>query len=356
MLTVDVDEVVLPVYAGHLYGNGVLLPPLLGPGTFAADPASGTVVIPPGAVAGAVFIPERAGGFCCGLDGRDGPNLACAGCGQPVATRVDDCSLWQEVRFEPDAVRHVRTARDSPADAGGASLHWSSVADPNVDDLPGPAWHAEPGAWCPRWELSAGAVLAHVVAAAEGRPVGVPDGLLTTMLVPALRNLVPGSGSVPATPAAPAMPGAPGLRGPDVRADAPVEVPSAPDLPILAVAGPGLPDADPGPRRRIDLVPRHPRTGQAWQPPSGGRAVPVETDVWRYLAFGRHTAMPWWPASGNLPDGVARDHPQPARPTRPFRPGWQVFLATFARLPEAREPHLAALAERVRRRPYAYFP
>lgn len=32
-----------------------------------------------------------------GVDGSDGLNLACEQCGQPVATRIDDCSYWQAV-------------------------------------------------------------------------------------------------------------------------------------------------------------------------------------------------------------------------------------------------------------------
>jgi hypothetical protein len=52
-------------------------------------------VIAPGDIRGTVFVPERSGGGRCGPDGRDGRNLACAQCGRPVATRIDDCSLWQ---------------------------------------------------------------------------------------------------------------------------------------------------------------------------------------------------------------------------------------------------------------------
>ena len=41
---------------------------------------------------------------CCGSDGMDGPNRACA-CGAVVATEWSDCWTQAEVRFLPDAVR-----------------------------------------------------------------------------------------------------------------------------------------------------------------------------------------------------------------------------------------------------------
>lgn len=53
---------------------------------------------------------DKVGGCCCGWDGRCGPNLACARCDRPVATRVDDCGFWQVVWLEPDAVRPVAVA------------------------------------------------------------------------------------------------------------------------------------------------------------------------------------------------------------------------------------------------------
>jgi hypothetical protein len=73
----------------------------------ASDGMSGTVVIAPGDTRGTVLIPEKADGYCCGLDWGDGPNMACEACGQPVANRIDDCSLWQAVWLAPDAVRRL---------------------------------------------------------------------------------------------------------------------------------------------------------------------------------------------------------------------------------------------------------
>lgn len=41
---------------------------------------------------------------CCGSDGCDGPNRACACCGAMVATEWSDCWTQAEVRFLPEAV------------------------------------------------------------------------------------------------------------------------------------------------------------------------------------------------------------------------------------------------------------
>lgn len=43
---------------------------------------------------------------CCALDGHDGPNQVCAGCGAEVATLKNDCWVGRTtLRFEPAAVR-----------------------------------------------------------------------------------------------------------------------------------------------------------------------------------------------------------------------------------------------------------
>ena len=47
-----------------------------------------------------VEIDGRSAG-CCGLDGCDGPNQACATCGAEVATARTDCWTAKEVRFLP---------------------------------------------------------------------------------------------------------------------------------------------------------------------------------------------------------------------------------------------------------------
>ncbi|SHM98374.1 hypothetical protein [Actinacidiphila paucisporea] len=72
-----------------------------------SDGAPGAVVIAPGDIRGTRLIPEKRGGACCGLDGADGPNVACLACGSAMATRIDDCSLWQAVWLAPGAVRSL---------------------------------------------------------------------------------------------------------------------------------------------------------------------------------------------------------------------------------------------------------
>ncbi len=139
-LTTPLSQVALPTHAHQTYGNGIQLPVLMEPGTFAVDPepwgpprrtweeidpdeatargiyapvyalsdaAPGAIVIAPGDARGTLLIPEKGGGNCCGLDGADGPNMACEACGLAVASRIDDCSLWQAVWLAPDAVRRL---------------------------------------------------------------------------------------------------------------------------------------------------------------------------------------------------------------------------------------------------------
>lgn len=139
-LTAPLSQVALPVHARQKYGNGLQLPVLMESGTFAVEPepwgppwrrweeidpneaaargiyapvpalsegTAGAVVISPGDTRGTVLIPEKRGAACCGFDGSDGPNMACAACGLPVASRIDDCSLWQAVWLAPDAVRRL---------------------------------------------------------------------------------------------------------------------------------------------------------------------------------------------------------------------------------------------------------
>ncbi|MGP3989647.1 hypothetical protein [Streptomyces sp. 3N207] len=337
-LTAAVSRVALPVHAHQSYGHE-LLPALLESGTYAVDPepsgppwrlwseigpeeaeargvfapvpalsfgAPGAVVVAPGDTHGTVPIPERCDGYCIGLDGRDGPNLACAQCGQPVATRIDDCSLWQSVRLAPDAVR--RATADVPARpiADWAALVAEGRSTPPI---------APSGAWNPRWEAAVGAALAHLLAASAGRAVAVPEGLAAHIFGRALDALLP--------------------PGPPARS--------------VTLAGPGLPGPDPA--AAIALVPQHPQTGNAWQPPASVEVAPLAADVWMHLAFPRG---PLIPATGGLPAGVLRDDPPPMHPWSVFRPDPDVFLHTLARLPTVREPWLRRLYDRVRARPYGW--
>ncbi|MFD5871376.1 hypothetical protein [Streptomyces sp. NPDC060322] len=132
-LTIPLAQVALP-HAHQTFGNGVRLPVLMDPGTFAVEPepwgppwrrweevdpdeaaargihaplpalsdgAPGAVAIAPGDARDTVLIPEKGGGCYCGLGWGDGPNMACEACGLPVGSRIDDCSVWQVVWFAP---------------------------------------------------------------------------------------------------------------------------------------------------------------------------------------------------------------------------------------------------------------
>ncbi|WP_431683654.1 hypothetical protein [Kitasatospora sp. KL5] len=327
-LTASVSRVAFPVYGRNTYGNGHAVPVLMESGTYAVDPepfgppwrkwgdideseaeargvyapvrslsfgTPGPVFLAPGDVHGTVLIPERNEGLCCGLDGRDGPNLACARCGHPVATRVDDCSLWQLAWLEPSAVRCVPTGPARPI------ADWQTLAAERRSTPPVEA----NGGWSPRWEATVAVTLAHLVAASGGSPVSVPDGPVADTFRRHLDHLLP--------------PGPPAKHA--------------------ALAGPGLPTPDPAPD--IALVPQHPQTGEPWEPPSGATAVPLAANVWMHLAF--HNERRLVPATGTLPHGVERDDPLPPHPARPLRPVHQVFLDTLARLPAVRQPWLRAV-------------
>ncbi|MHA5053647.1 hypothetical protein [Streptomyces sp. SD15] len=338
VLTAPVSQTALPDHAHHKYGHQ-LLPALMEPGTYAVDPepfgppwrpwseigvdgaeargvfapvrslsfgAPGAIVVAPGDTRGTVLIPEHCGGYCMGLDGSEGPNLACAQCGQAVATRIDDCSLWQAVWLAPHAVR--RLLADGPA---RRTADWETSAQEGQGTPP-----VEPsGAWSPRWEAAAGAALAHLLAASADAPVAVPDGLVADTFGRALDALLP--------------------PGPPVKK--------------MALAGPGL--SAPGPAPDIALVPRHPQTGKAWQPSGTAVAVPLAVDVWMHLAFHRER-LPV-PVAGGMPDGVFRDDPLPPRPWGLFQPDLRVFLHTLARLPDVRQPWLRGIHDRVKDRPYS---
>ncbi|MEV6953010.1 hypothetical protein [Streptomyces sp. NPDC051183] len=340
VLTAPVSRIALPVQAHQRYGHE-MLPSLMEPGTYAVDPepfgpprrlwdevgveeaeargvfapvhalsfgAPGASVVAPGDTCGTVLIPDRCDGYCMGLDGRDGPNLACAQCGQPVATRIDDCALWQAVWLDPHAVRCL--SADAPA---GPTADWRALAQEGHGTPP----IEPPGAWSPRWEAAVGEALAHLLAASAGGRPAVPGGLVADTFGRALDALLPPS-------------------------------PWAPTRQV-ALAGPGLPVPDPAPD--IALVPRHPRTGEAWPLSRAADIVPLAADVWMHLAFPTD-GLPF-PATGGMPDGVLRDDPLPMYPWRVFRPDARVFLHTLARLPAVRQPWLRHIYDQVREFPYA---
>ncbi|MEU9576397.1 hypothetical protein [Streptomyces chilikensis] len=341
-LTAPLSQVVLPDHAHQKYGNAIQLPVLMEPGTFAvelepsgppwrrweeidpdelaargihapvhvlSDGAPGAIVIAPGDVRGTVLIPEKCGGYCCGLDGADGSNLACEACGLPVASRIDDCSLWQAVWLAPDAVRRLPVDGADVAPISWAELVAEGRSAPPLEPITswdGPRlglnhWWS----WSPRWEAAAGRALAHLLTASEGRPVTVPGGLTGEMFQRVLDALLP--------------------AGPPVRR--------------AVMAGPRLPapDAD----ADILLVPVHPQTGETWAASSqavSASLVPLPFGVWLWLAFPEpHLPAP---ASGVMPAGVLRDDPPAPHPCSLFRPDPGVFWHTLVRLPAVRSPWL----------------
>ncbi|MFE5485921.1 hypothetical protein [Streptomyces sp. NPDC056527] len=350
-LTASLSQVALPAHAHQKYGNGLQLPVLMESGTFAVDPepwgppwrrweeigpdeavargvhapvyalsdgAPGAIVIAPGDTRDTRLIPERRGGACCGLDGADGPNMACEACGLPVATRIDDCSLWQAVWLAPDRVRRL------PVDiADTGPLSWAelmAVAKGTPPFEPVTTWGSPAGShrlwsWSPQWEAAAGRALAHLLVASEGRPVTVPDGLIGDVFQGAIDDLLP--------------------AGPSARR--------------AVLAGPGRPAPDEG--ADILLVPTHPQTGQVWDPADseapGASAylVPLPVGVWLWLVS-PEPDLPV-PRSGGRPDGVLRDDfdPPTSRPDHVFRVDAGAFRHTLVRLPAVRSSWLLKILE-----------
>ncbi len=134
-VTSELSEVSFPERALEHGGEG-WAPPRIGPGTFARDPAPfgppfrptsedprvlasagpvGTVLVHPGDVRELRPHPDRRRlNGCCRLDGCDGPNLVCAGCGAEIATEQSDCWVsWHDIRLEPAAVGSGATADTS---------------------------------------------------------------------------------------------------------------------------------------------------------------------------------------------------------------------------------------------------
>ncbi|MGW4895257.1 hypothetical protein ACWEQL_23750 [Kitasatospora sp. NPDC004240] len=348
-LTTPLSPVALPLHARQAFGNGLQLPVLMEPGTFAVDPepwgppwrrweeippdeaaargfhapvhalsygTSGGIVVAPGDTRGTLLIPGRRGGACCGLDGGDGPNTACASCGLPVATRIDDCSRWQATWLAPDAVRRLPTGS---ADADTAPLTWADLmaqrkGTPPVEPIA--TWGSPAGtgewSWSPQWVAAAGLALAHLLVASEGRPVTVPDGLVTEVFQHALDGLLP--------------------TGPPARR--------------AVLAGPGRPAPDGG--ADILLVPTHPQTGEPWAPAGTSdppHLVPLPVGVWLWMAF-PEPDLPV-PTSGGIPDWVLRDDVPAQRADHPLRIDGVEFRYALARQPAVRSPWLRAILERL---------
>ncbi|HEY3480123.1 MAG TPA: hypothetical protein VGL02_14595 [Streptomyces sp.] len=349
-LTVPLGQVALPVHARQVYGNGAQLPVLMESGTFAVDPdpwggpwrmwdevgpgeaeargvygrvwalsdgAAGAIVIAPGDVHGTRLVPETGGGACCGLDGADGPNMACTGCDLPVAARVDDCSLWQAVRLSADAVRRVPAGGADVAPLSSAELVAEAEPTPLVEPIGTWGGRIRRGhywSWSPRWTAAAGRALAHLLVASQGQPVEIPYGVTAEVFQRALDALLP---------AAP-----PGRRA--------------------VLAGPGLPSPDAS--ADILLVPVHPRTGETWTPDDMAAAacpVPLPLGVWlRLVSPQPHRPIP---AVGGMPRDVLRDDPLPPHPPYPFRVDRGTFQHTLVRLEAVRSPWMRPILERLGR-------
>ncbi|WP_329380293.1 hypothetical protein OG625_14620 [Streptomyces sp. NBC_01351] len=335
-LTAPVARRALPVHTGYA-GWEELHPPLMDPATYAVDPRPsgppwrlwdevgeeaaaaqgihapvysvsfgprGRIAIAPGDSRNMVLIPEKCAGYCRGVDGRDGPNLACEGCGSAVATRTDDCGLWQAVWLEPDAVRRVPSGLPAAPPPGWDDLLSAPERIPPVEP---------DGSWSRRWEAAVGVALAHLLVASEGRPVVLPAGPVAELLGDAVARAL--------------------AAGPPALS--------------VALAGPGV--TPPGPAAAdILLVPRHPLTGEPWRPPSGAaEVVPLDTGVWAYLALPGETSP--MPATGTLPEGVLRDdYPLPPLPWRRFEVHHKAVTGTLVQLPAVRRPWLRAYYDRHR--------
>ncbi|MHC3424407.1 hypothetical protein [Streptomyces sp. DT18] len=326
-LSVPLARVALPPHARAAWGDGAHgLPVAMAAGTYAVDPlpsgppwrtwreagaeeaarrgayapvealsygSPGHLVLAPGDVRGTAFLPGRHGGGCCGIDGSRGPNLACAACGLPVGARVDDCSVWQAVRFDPEAVRSVTTPG-----VGDAPTEWDRPLFTREEN--GLARRA-------RVEVGLGDALAHVLAASGGAPLALPPGPVTDSLGPVLAALLP----------------------------------APPPTRTLALAGPGLPvpDAD------VVLVPSHEVTGELWPTTATGTLVPLDEPAWRYLVRLRPPLRA--PARGRfLPEAPERSPrsyeffpPEPCRFT---------LRTALTRLPAVREPWLRSVHEKPR--------
>ncbi|MFJ4988843.1 hypothetical protein ACIP9H_34205 [Streptomyces sp. NPDC088732] len=286
----------LPIHLADTHWE-TLHPPLLESGSYAVDPAlyalSDTVILAPGDMRGTRLILERADGYCMGIDGRDGPNLACLGCDLPVATRMDDCGYWQLVQLEPQAVVRLPGPPERPV------MDWAEL----------PSAGALENRLSEFRDIPAGVALARVVVAAGGMPVEVAPGPVDELLGRALGALLPaGEGAK-----------------------------------RLDLAGPGFGE----PAADLVLVPVHPQTGEVWQPGGDALPVPMDAGLWAELAFPPYRTR--LPAVGGLPAGVERDDPLPPHPSYLFQPSGKAFQYTLARMPAAREPWLRESYDRAAR-------
>nr|WP_308107731.1 hypothetical protein [Streptomyces antimicrobicus] len=242
-----------------------------------------------------------------------------------MASRIDDCSLWQAMWLAPDAVR-----RHPAGEAAVAPLSWTELMAEGKGTppyAPIAAWASRTAvghwsnyswSWSPQWVAAAGQALAHLLVASQGQPVIVPDGLVGEVFQRTLDAMLP----------------------------------ARPQARRAVLAGPGRPAPDEG--ADILLVPSHPRTGEVWAPDaSAAYLVPLPFGVWLRMLL-PESGLPGpapLPVSGGLPDGVLRDDfDWPAcRPRHTFEVDWAVFQHTLVRLPAVRSPWLRDVVESFRR-------
>ncbi|MBM7861299.1 hypothetical protein [Lentzea nigeriaca] len=78
--------------AGDHLASHRIADPRVAQGTYAINYNATLFILHPDDVPGTALHPDRRRrNGCCGLDGQDGPNLVCAGCGAEVATKESDC-------------------------------------------------------------------------------------------------------------------------------------------------------------------------------------------------------------------------------------------------------------------------
>jgi len=130
VVTAEVSEVPYPDGEVVVLEERAEAPPRVRQGTFAVAPEPfgppyeplpdrpqvlvsagprATILVHPDDVVGLRHHPDpsRLNG-CCRLDGADGLNLVCGGCGAEIATEVSDCwASWHDLRLHPDAVAVV---------------------------------------------------------------------------------------------------------------------------------------------------------------------------------------------------------------------------------------------------------
>ncbi|WP_306367517.1 hypothetical protein [Nocardiopsis sp. CC223A] len=225
-----------------------------------------------------------------------------------VGARIDDCSLWQSVRLEADAVRRVGGDSECPGwEEALAAARWEKAPGGPWPERPLELWNRAV-AYEGVWEAAAGVALARLVAVAAGVRM-VWEGPLSVLFSAAWEALFPV--------------GASRLR--------------------VALAGPGVgePDAD------VLVVPVHPRSGAVWRPSGSVPVVPLAAGAWAHLALpgGPELAV----VSGRVPEEVLRGEVSVEMLScRRSRPDREVFLDVLARLPQVREPGVRAVYDRVR--------